>query len=82
VPRSLRRRFWIEIFLASATGVLAIVSLFCHDWIETVFRVDPDKGSGSAEWLVVLILITVTVALVVGARLESRHARLAEVGHA
>jgi hypothetical protein len=30
-----------------------VVTLFWHDWIEAVFRVDPDQGKGSAEWLVV-----------------------------
>ncbi len=75
---SLRRRFWIEAVLASAIGVVAIVTLFWRDWIETVFGVDPDKGRGSAEWLVVVILIFVTATLAAGARLEWCRARLAE----
>ncbi len=78
MPHILRHRFWIETFLASATGVVAIVTLFWHDWIETVFGTDPDKGSGSAEWLVVAVLMIITVTLGVAARLEWRRARLAE----
>lgn len=74
--RSLRHRFWIEAVLASASGVLAVVTLLWHDWIEAVFGVNPDKGNGSAEWLVVVILAIVFVIMVVGARLEWRRAQL------
>jgi hypothetical protein len=70
----LRVRFWIESILATVTGVLAVVTIFWHDWIETVFGVDPDHGNGSAEWLAVLALAVVTVALAVGARHEWRRA--------
>jgi DMSO/TMAO reductase YedYZ heme-binding membrane subunit len=77
MPSGLRHRFWLESILGSITGVVAVVTLFWHDWIEAVFGVDPDKGNGSAEWLVVLILLILTVALAVGARLEWRRAQLA-----
>jgi undecaprenyl pyrophosphate phosphatase UppP len=76
MSHALRNRFWIETILGSATGVLAIVTLFWHDWIETVFGVDPDKGNGSAEWLVVVILVVVTLTLAVGVRFEWRRARM------
>lgn len=76
VPDALRSRFWIECISASITGALSVVTLFWHDWIEGVFGVDPDKGNGSAEWLVVAILVVVTLILVFGARLEWRRARL------
>jgi hypothetical protein len=77
MSHALRARFWIETILGSITGVLAIITLFWHDWIETVFGVDPDKGNGSAEWLVVAILLIVTLTLAVGARFEWRRAQLA-----
>ena len=77
MPAGLRYRFWLESAFGSVTGVLAVVTIFWHDWIEAVFGVDPDKGNGSAEWLVVLILLVITVALAVGARLEWRRAQLA-----
>jgi hypothetical protein len=77
MPPGLRLRFWLESSLGSLTGILAIVTLFWHDWIEAIFGVDPDRGSGSAEWLAVALLLLVTVALVAGARLEWRRARLA-----
>lgn len=77
MPSGLRYRFWVESILGSITGVVAVVTLFWHDWIEAVFGVDPDKANGSAEWLVVLILLILTGALAVGARLEWRRAQLA-----
>ena len=77
MPSSLRYRFWLESIFGSITGVVAVVTLFWHDWIEAVFGVDPDKGSGSAEWLVVSILLFLAVALAVGARLEWHRAQLA-----
>jgi hypothetical protein len=78
MPHGLRRRFWLESVLGSITGCLAAVTLFWHDWVEAVFRVDPDQGSGSAEWLIVAALLAVTIILVAAARLEWRRAQLAE----
>ena len=77
MPSGLRRRFWLESICGSVTGMLAAITLFWHDWIEAVFRINPDNGDGSAEWLIVLILLLVTVALAVGARREWRRAGLA-----
>ena len=51
----LRNRFWIESILGSITGILAVVTIFWHDWIEAVFGADPDEGNGSAEWLVIVL---------------------------
>jgi hypothetical protein len=72
----LRHRFWLESILGAATGLVAIITLFWHDWIEVMFGIDPDRGNGSAEWLVVVVLLAVTVALAAGARHEWRRARL------
>ena len=78
MPAGLRRRFWLESGLATVTGVLAVVTVFWHDWIEAVFGVDPDKGNGSAEWLAVVVLAVITVALIAGARLEWRRSQPAQ----
>ena len=77
MPSGLRRRFWLESICGSVMGMLAAITLFWHDWIEAVFRINPDSSDGSAEWLIVLVLIPVTVALAVGARREWRRAGLA-----
>lgn len=74
----LRSRFWIESILALITGIVAVVTLFWSDWIETIFGVDPDKGNGSAEWLVVVILVIATLTLTFGACLEWRRTLLAQ----
>ena len=78
MPQGLRHRFWLESILGSITCILAVITLFWHDWIEAVFGVDPDKGNGSAEWLVVVVLLVITATLAAAARVEWRHARLAK----
>jgi hypothetical protein len=67
-------KFWIESCLAAASGVLCIVTLITPDWIEVVFHVDPDRGSGALEWMIVAGLLV--LALVSGglARREQRRA--------
>jgi hypothetical protein len=61
--------FWAEVVLAAASAVFAITTAIHPDWIESLTGLDPDYGSGSAEWAVTLILALVAVALAVGARL-------------
>jgi hypothetical protein len=59
----MRRRvplFWVESILAAVSGLLALVTLFRRDWIEAVFRVDPDRQSGWLEWAIVAILVVAT----------------------
>lgn len=33
--------------------MLALLTALDPDWIEEVFKVDPDAGNGSLEWLIV-----------------------------
>jgi hypothetical protein len=77
MPSGLRRRFWLESICGSVAGIVTVITLFWRDWIEAVFRIHPDGGNGSAEWLIVLVLLLVTVALAVGARREWRRAEVA-----
>jgi hypothetical protein len=51
--RSLRGRFWVEMALAAISIGLFAVTLAWRDWIEIVFKVDPDHGNGSLEWVIV-----------------------------
>jgi hypothetical protein len=69
--RTTRARFWIEIVAAVASGSLALLTLFWHDWIE-VTGWDPDGHNGTVEWLVVALLATVAVLAAVMARVEWR----------
>jgi hypothetical protein len=67
-----RGRFWLETTLGSLSGLLAIATLIHKDWIEEVFGVDPDGGSGSLEWLLVAVLLVAAVLLGGAARREWR----------
>jgi hypothetical protein len=72
-----RRRFWIEAGLGTASFVLLVLTLIWHDWIEIVFGADPDQRSGFAEWLIVAILAVATVTFAVLARIDLRRLRAA-----
>ncbi len=61
--RGLGAAFWIEAVLATCGGLLAILTIVRNDWIETVFRVDPDQGNGSVEWIVVVALLAIAAGL-------------------
>jgi hypothetical protein len=64
--------FLFEGALAGAAAVLATVTMFWSDWIELVFRIDPDHQSGSLERALVVTLIFAAVTLTVLARVEWR----------
>lgn len=75
--KALRPLFWLETGMALITGILFVITLVWRDWIELVFGVDPDKGNGSLEWLIVGALLVVTLALFTLASFEWRRARIA-----
>ena len=57
----IRTRFWLELACGVLGGALFVVTLGSREWIEVVFGVDPDNGSGALEWAVVLGLLAVSV---------------------
>ena len=69
---TVRLRFWLESAASLLGGVLTIVTIFVHDWLEVMLGVHPDKGNGSAEWLLVMILLCITIASTIVARIEWR----------
>jgi hypothetical protein len=61
--------------------VLLVGTVAWPDWIEIVFRVDPDHGSGWLEWAIVAAAFALMVTFSVSARHEWRRAsRPAAVG--
>ena len=74
---ALRWYFWLETGIAVITAILFVITLVWRDWIEVIFNIDPDSGSGSLEWLVVGALLVVTLALITLAGYEWRRARVA-----
>jgi hypothetical protein len=60
--------------LAALVGGLGLLTLGWRDWIELVFGIDPDRGDGSIEWLIVAALLAIATALGIAARLEWRRA--------
>ena len=70
-------KFWTECALAGASGALFVLTLVTREWIELIFRVDPDQGSGALEWAVAAGTLALTVVSSLLARFE--HRRVAAV---
>jgi hypothetical protein len=68
------RTFWIESWIAAVGGLLAVITVISQEWIELIFRVDPDHGSGALEWAIVGGLVALSVVSAALARLEWRQA--------
>jgi hypothetical protein len=54
-PSKIRVR--LETAIALLAGALGILTIFWHDWIETLTGWDPDHHNGSFEWLIVAALL-------------------------
>jgi len=59
--------------VALCAGILGILTIFWHDWIEVLTGWDPDHHNGTVEWVVVVGLLAVAVVMGLVAR---RHWRL------
>jgi disulfide bond formation protein DsbB len=73
--RSLRPRFWVESTLGAISAILFLITLVWSDWIELVFKVDPDRGNGSLEWAIVAVLAVAAICVALLARAEWRRAQ-------
>lgn len=69
----MRLRFWAETIIAAACAVLAAVTAAWPQWIELVFRVDPDHGSGGAEWALVAAFAAAAILAATAASSEWQH---------
>jgi hypothetical protein len=74
MKQQLTTMFWIEALLALGNAVLLLLTVLWKDWIEIVFNVDPDAGSGTLEWAIVAITLLLTLGFVTLARNEWRRA--------
>jgi hypothetical protein len=75
--RSADARFWFEAVLSITSAFLLVLTYFVPDWIEAVFRIDPDRHSGSLEWALAGVLLIIAVAAGVLARIEWRRLAVA-----
>lgn len=76
MKQQLRPLFWIEALLALGNAILLVMTVLWKDWIEIVFDVDPDAGSGALEWAIVAITLLLTIAFLALARSEWRRSTL------
>jgi len=65
-------RFWIEVAAAVICALAVAITLSSPQWIEAVFHVDPDEGSGALEWTVVVVLCVFALGFVAAAGFEWR----------
>jgi undecaprenyl pyrophosphate phosphatase UppP len=72
LTRSKLRARW-EAIVAFCAGILGILTIFWHDWVEALTGWDPDHHNGSVEWIVVIGLLTIPAAMGLIAR---RHWKL------
>ena len=70
--RARRVLFGLETALACSALTLAVVTAIWQDWIEIVFGIDPDKHSGSLEWLTVAASLAIAVICGIAARAQWR----------
>ena len=70
MDRRVRMRLWVELGLGLVSGLLLLVTFATREWIELVFGVDPDNGSGALEWVIVTCLAMLTLVFSALARRE------------
>ena len=73
-----RRRALIESVLAGVFALGTVATLIWPTWLEFLTGLEPDGGSGEAEWWLVALLGVATVVAGVLARRDLRAARPAD----
>lgn len=61
-------RVQLESIVALCAGILGILTIFWHDWIEALTGWDPDQHNGIVEWIVVAGLLAIAVTMGLAAR--------------
>lgn len=75
--KRLRPVFWISSFLTCIASFLAVLTAVWPNWIEGVTGFQPDKQSGSLEWILVVGCGVAAVLLGTLAGREWRRAAIA-----
>jgi hypothetical protein len=70
--RPSRSRVVAETVVAFFAGVLGVLTIFWHDWIEALTGWDPDHHNGTFEWLIVAALLVIAAAVGATARRDWR----------
>jgi hypothetical protein len=64
----------VELALAIVSACLFILTLVTREWIELVFRIEPDGGSGALESGIAFAFLLAAVVLFLLARRDHRRA--------
>jgi hypothetical protein len=75
MSQRVRSRLFLEILLCVLSALALGFTALWPDWLEIVFHVEPDGGSGSAEWIIVVAAMAVFGASSTLATSELRRAR-------
>jgi hypothetical protein len=70
----LRKRFWLELALLAVSLGALVLTVVWRTWIERLFGIDPDQGSGALEWAITCAVLVNTVFMGSLARGELRRA--------
>lgn len=76
----LKTRLTVELVIAGLAAGVFVATLLAPSWIEMLFGVDPDRGNGDLERMIVVIAAAVAVAASVVARWDWRRSRRAGEG--
>jgi len=68
------RRFWLEVSLAAICLVAFTITTLAPTWIEQIFGVERDGGSGALEFAIPAVLLCSTVVTCWLARSEWQRA--------
>lgn len=67
----------VEMVLAVIFGLLAVVTSVWPTWIEAITGLEPDAGSGAAEWGIVVVFAVVALGAAALARHDYRNLKVA-----
>ena len=76
---NVRLRLAVEMGIVVCSMAAFVLTLLNRDWIEVLFRVDPDHGNGSVEWLILGFFLAVALTALALARVEWRRLRIVAV---